>query len=287
MQIVFAGICCWVDASPPKLGKTVIIRNALGGGMHNGMPIPSHTAFIHAKRDQVDASNWGSNWSGSDDNLLFWLTGDYLTFDPVPSGGAIDISLLPHVRDSNNTDAICPGADEIRPGFLENPTPSAVLALVDVPPDADVHCTPNANHAMYATLTIPATPVTVTATPFEDGDSSPRSLTINDPDARVFIANVTVSEYLAGVGAPDDDHKYLVCEIFSPHAVVTGKPGETKLSERRKASLPVLASRKSVTEAHAAELDRITLTKLRRAANRSMHEFLDTLAGGCSDSRWP
>jgi len=59
MDIVFAGICCWVDAKPPTTGKTVIVRNALGGGTHQGNIIPPHFAFIHAKREQIDAHDWG------------------------------------------------------------------------------------------------------------------------------------------------------------------------------------------------------------------------------------
>jgi len=287
VQVVFAGICCWVDSPAPKQGKTVIVRNALNGGSHQGSPIPPHTAFIHAKRNDVDAADWPVNWAGADDNLLFWLTGEHLSFDPAPNGGAIDITLIPHVRDTVGTDPICPRAGEIRPGFLANPTSDAVLALVELPPEADVHAETNAKNAIYATLTIPDAPVTITATPFDGGPS--RSLVVTNPEARVFIANVSVPEYLLGVGAEDDDHKYLVCEIFRPVGPeISVKPvvvGDTPAPRRR--STPMLASIAPLSNAHAAELDRVSLSTFHNAANRGMRVFLDTLAGGCSDSQWP
>ena len=283
MEIVFAGICCWVDAPSPRTGKTVIIRNALAGGTHSGALIPPHHAFIHVKRDQVDSGGWTYDWAGGDDNLLFYLNGDYVTFDPVPSGGSIDLSLVPHVLDAVDTDPICPAAQEIRFGYLENPNAASVLGLVDIPVDADVRSDANLHQAIFATLTMPGAPVTITATPF-DGEAPVRSLKVTDPNARMFIANVTLSEYLTGVGALDDSHRYLVCDIFKP------KPTESKAALTHSALQSASANSRpkhGKGQSDMLSLDHISLTTLRRAARRNMSDFLDTLAMGCSDSQWP
>jgi hypothetical protein len=280
VDIVFSGICCWVDARPPKTGKTVIVRNALGGGAHRGSLIPSHFAFIHAKRDEIDAQNWPVAWAGGDDNVLFYLTGDYLTFDPMPTGGAIDISFLPHVAARVSSDPICPAADELRHGFRDEPSSANVLALVEVPDGTPVYSAMNDKQAAFAAIRFPDAPVTITATPFPDSGGVRRSLRIIDPDAQVFVANVNMPEYLSGVGAPDDDHKYLFCEIFKPRL------GSTTSAARRTDGSRVAATL-SVAEAQASELDRVTLTALQRAAQRQMSDFLSTLAAGCTSSQWP
>jgi hypothetical protein len=282
MDIVFAGICCWVDALPPKTGKTVIIRNALRGGTHAGASIPSHWAFIHAKRDDVDATNWPISLAG-DDNVFLYLTGDYLTFDPQPAGGTTDITLLPHVLGDDARDPICRAADQIRSGFSQQPQTARVLALVDLPPDAPVTCEANEHEAIYATLHLPQAPVTITATPFADSPGLPRSLTITNPNAEVFIANVSFGDYLIGVGAPDDDHKYLVCDIFKAAT-------RTQLDLPPSPAVPAtttFAAVLSLSEVQADELDHVSLGTLKRAAGRDMRDFLSTLSAGCSDSQWP
>lgn len=279
MDIVFSGICCWVDAAPPKSGKTVIVRNALGGGAHRGSVIPPHFAFIHAKRDQVDAGDWPVAWAGGDDNILFYLTGDYLTFDPMPTGGSIDISLLPHVAARHTSEPICAAADELRHGFRDDPSSANVLALIDVPADTPVFSAMNDKQAAFAAIRFPAAPVTITATPFSDSGGTKRSLKIIDPDAQVFVANVNMPEYLAGVGAPDDDHKYLFCDMFKPSSA-TSQARQADDGFRASATL-------SVAEAQACELDRVTLTALQHAARRQMCDFLSTLAAGCTASQWP
>lgn len=280
MEIVFAGICCWVDSPPPRTGKTVIIRNASEGGTHRSIEVPRHDAFIHVKRGQADATNWTHDWTGSEDNLLFYFGGDYVTFDPPSSGGEIDLSLVPHVLGAEDAVPICPAADEIRVGFLKQPHVTNVLALVHVPADADVHGEVNQKNAVFVTMNIPTAPVTIAATPF-DGKGNVRSLTVTDPDARVFIANVTMSEYLTGEGTTDDIHQYLVCEIFK--ARVPSASGQA-----------IMRSSAACAEEHEdepllarASLDYISLSMLRRARNRRMSDFLDTLAAGCSDSQWP
>jgi hypothetical protein len=280
VEIIVTGICCWVDASPPRSGKTVIIRNALGGGTRRGSSIPPHFAFIHGKRDEVDATRWGVGWAGGDDNVFFYLTGDRLMFDPTPTGGSIDISLLPHVAARITNDPICAAADEIRHGFRENPSTANVLALIDLPSDADVECGVTERGAAYASLKMPQVPVTITATPFADSDGVPRSLTITDPNARIFIANVNMPEYVTGIGAPDDDHKYLVCDIFKPRAVAS-EPMHFLQDG------PMAATTLSVAAAQTSELERVSLSALRSAANRQMGDFLSTLAAGCSSSQWP
>ena len=100
MEIVFAGICCFVDAKAPKTGKTVIIPNSRRGGLKDAVPIPPHRAFIHAKRRNVEMSNWQPAITVGDDDVFFYLEGDRITFDPVPAGGSIDITSLPHVKDA-------------------------------------------------------------------------------------------------------------------------------------------------------------------------------------------
>ena len=283
MEIIISGICCWVDAAPPKTGKTVIIRNALNGGTHAGALIPPHYAFIHAKRHQVDETDWPADWGNSDD-VLFWLTGDYLTIDPIPSGGSVDISMLPHVASGSMSDPICPNADEIRPGYCDDPATERVLALLDVPSDADVVSGVTEKGAAFAALRMPAAPVTITATPFGDSIGIARSLKIIDADAKVFIVNVNMPEYIAGFGARDDEHKYLVCEIF-----------------RERTTDMAAEAGKSPAEAFAALLDEVppgapaelyelgdgSITPLQHAAGRDMCDYLNTLAGGCSASQWP
>lgn len=282
MDIVFSGICCFVDAASPAGGKTVIVRNALQGGTHRGNVIPPHYAFLHAKREHVDTSNWGSGWLASEDNIILWLTGDRLTFDPIPSGGAIDISQLPHVVTPGAEGSICPAADEIRPGFRDNPTATRVLALVDLPADAPVSCGTNVRGAAYATLHMGQRPVTITATPFADGTGVVRSVTITDPDAQIFVSNVDINGYLIGEGAPDDDHKYLICELFRPAmARVAGEP------QPLQGSLAALAQVETGRARSAAAFDEVSLGALRRAAGRGMPEFLSTFAAGCSASQWP
>jgi hypothetical protein len=284
MEIVFSGICCIVDAQPPKSGKTVIVRNALQGGRRGGKPIPPHYAFVHAKRDQIDSRNWGLGWAGSDDNILLWLTGDYLTFDPVPGGGAIDLSALPHVALPGKNGAICSEAEEIRPGFVNDPATANVLALIDLPADADVSCGANERGSAYASLHFPAAPVTITATPFPDGTGIARSVTITDPDAEVFIANVDINGYLLGSTARDDDHRYLVCEIFRQRqvaafpALTAGVPAGRGVSTMLAEVEP---------EPRGRAFDRVTLNSLQRAAGRGMRDFLCTFAAGCSASQWP
>src|SRR5207244_12336436 len=122
MENVFAGICCWADSASPNGGKTVIAPNVMAGGRHGQKLIPSHQAFIHVKRHSVNSDEWGEGWFGGDDNVYFWLTGDRLDFSVRPEAGTIDLTLLPHVRQDVGTDPICPGADEFRPGFIDEPT---------------------------------------------------------------------------------------------------------------------------------------------------------------------
>jgi hypothetical protein len=282
VDIIFAGICCWVDAKAPNTGKTVIIPNALLGGTHRGSIIPPHSAFIHAKRNEVDSANWEVEWTGGDDNLLFMLDGDYITFDPTPGGGSIDIALLPHVKARVDRDPICSSADEIRPGFRDQPNPLHVLGLAELPADASVSCFSNDTGAVFAKLHMPSAPVTITATPF-NGVGITRSLTVIDPDARVLIANVSMPEYLLGIGAPDDDHKYLVCEMFRPHSRAQLP---TPIAPREVASA-VMSTTLSVAEARANDMERVTLSTLKRASQKDMHDFLCTFAVGCSDSQWP
>jgi hypothetical protein len=297
VDIIFAGICCWVDARSPKTGKTVIIRNALLGGMHDTSTIPAHLAFIQAKLAAVDSSNWPTSSLSYADNAYYFLTGDQLTFDPVPSGGGVDLSLLPHVKINTGAGAICSAADEIRDGFLDNPSTPNVLALVDVPADADVrgmaNDNGNAHPAIFALLTLNAPRLTITATPFPDGAGVPRSLTITDPNAQVIIGNVEFGAYLVGAGASDDQHKYLYCDIFKPSTAgaktvasgVKAQPIAPAKNGVTKSQAPHVAT--LIDRSHQGIFDEIRLGELHRAANRPTTAFLDTLAAGCSDTQWP
>jgi hypothetical protein len=285
MEIVFSGICCWVDTVPANGGKTVIIRNALNGGAHDGTRIPPHYAFIHAKRGQVNDDGWRADW-GSESDVLYWLTGDRLTLDPAPAGGGINISVLPHVAERVINEPICSGADEIRPGYLDAPVTANVLGLLDLPADADVQCGTTDRGAAFAVLQMPSASVTITATPFADSMGEQRSLTIVDPDARVFIVNVNMPEYMAGLGAPDDDHKYLVCDIFQRHTATAQSLASISPSEAFAAGAQQLPSHAT---AELCDIDDGQTTAIKYAAGqgRAMKEYLDTLAGGCSASQWP
>lgn len=282
MEIVISGICCWVDAPAAQGGKSVIIRNALNGGIHDNSLIPPHYAFIHAKRDQVDETDWPGDW-GSDEDVLFWLTGDRITIDPMPPAGTIDISMLPHVMSSALTDPICPNAEEIRPGYCDDPATERVLALLHIPADTEVSSGTTEKGAAFAALRIPSSPVTITATPFTDSIGVKRSIRITDPDAQVFIVNVNMPEYIIGLGARDDDHKYLVCEIFRTHAAASSSSDGKSPAE----AFSELADVVPPATGELCEIGNGEVTPLRYAAGRAMTTYLNTLAAGCSASQWP
>jgi hypothetical protein len=278
VEIVFAGICCWVDAKVPKVGKTVIIPNSTRGGTRRGRPIPPHSAFIHAKRQQVESTNWTPAFTAGEDNLAFLLGGDFVTFDPLPGGGAIDIADLPHVRAQVANEPICPAADELRPGYRDHPNAVNVLGLIDLPPEAAVSTSSHGKGAMVARLRMPDGPVTITATPFAN-DTGPRSLKITDPNASVFICNVSMMDYFLGIPAEDDDHKYLVCEMFKPH--VMANPNSPNDSD-----VPMMVAELSEPE-EEDRVDGSKLSKLQETTGKAMDDFLCTFAAGCSDSQWP
>ena len=275
MEIVFAGICCWVDAKPPKTGKTVIIPNSTRGSSRDGVPIPPHSAFIHAKRNQVESSNWAPALTAGEDNLVFLLEGDAITFDPIPDGGSIDITNLPHVRDRVGDEPICKAADEIRAPFRDEPDPFYVSGLVDLPAEASVSTSTNGNGAMFATLHMPDVAVTITATSLKGGVA--RTLKITDVSAPVFICNVSMMDYLLGSTADDDSHKYLVCEMFKPHS--TAAPRKS-----RENSDAVMFAELSEGAPPTGEN---VLEKLKHTPEKVMQDFLCTFAAGCSDSQWP
>jgi hypothetical protein len=283
MDIVFSGICCFVDSALPSVGKTVVVVNALRGGTHQGNLIPPHYGFLHAKREHVDTRNWGSGWLASDDNVLLWLTGDRITIDPMPRGGSIDISQLPHVAMQTSKESICPAAAEIRQGFRDNPSAFNVLALIDLPADAPVASGANDNGAVFATLHIDDAPVTITATPFDDSSGVSRSITVLNRDAHVFVANVDIDSYLLGDTAPDDNHKYLVCEMFRPRLAASAM----SFRVRPRANLPSHLARVDGDASQHNPADRVSVGALRRAAGRGMPHFLSTFAAGCSNSQWP
>jgi hypothetical protein len=269
MEIVFAGICCWVDSLTPLNGKTVVIPNASRGGVHEGEPIPPHSAFIHVKQGQAESSSWQPAIT-SEDNRIFLLSGDRITFDPVPRGGAIDISALPHVREAIQKQPICGAAEEFRPGFLHQPNPLNVAALAELPADAPVSTSANEHGAMFAVLTMPDAPVTITATPLSGGPA--RSLTIIDPSATVYVANVTLSAYLLRSPAEDDDHQYLVCQMFT-------RSGSASAPEALMSAEPAAPSHDPADLEAAATLTGTSV--------EAMQDFLCGFAAGCSDSQWP
>lgn len=274
MEIVFAGIICWVNAKSPKSGKTVIIPNSTAGGSHGGADIPGHNAFIHAKHHQVDSSNWKPDITAGEDNVIYLLKGDFLTFDPVPSGGSIKIDDLPHVKLHVADIPICSFADELRPAYRDEPNAANVAALVELPADAQVSTSSNGRGAMFAKLHIANGPVTLTATSF-DGTNK-RSLTIADPSASLFICNVTMGDYLLGNPAKDDNHRYLICEMFRPRATHSGTTTATEP--------PDATVRLSDLEESIQPPD---LSGLVGASGMAMHDYLVTFAAGCSDSQWP
>jgi hypothetical protein len=281
VELVFAGICCWVDAKAPKTGKTVIIPNSTRGGTHRGGVIPPHMAFVHAKKNQVQSVDWEPAITAGD-NLVYLLEGDRITFDPAPGGGAIDVSALPHVKTHSTKTPICPAADELRTGFRDEPNAFNVLGIVDLSADAPVTTSENGLGAVFARLRMPDGPVTITASPFS-GEVS-RSLKIVDPSASVFIANVTLMDYLLGTPAPEDDHKYLVCEMFKPHATAAASARTPSGSER---AMNVELSEVLTSPAPKNPLGDTPLDRLNAASGKNMEDFLCTFAAGCSDSRWP
>lgn len=274
MEIVFAGICCWIDSVPPGTGKTVIIPNASRGGAHRGTPIPPHSAFIHVKKGQVETTNWEAGVT-SEDNLIFLLDGESITFDPVPSGGAIDISALPHVRDRAGKEPICRAADELRPGFVDKPEKLRVAGLVRLPADADVTTSANGNGATFAVLRMPNQPVTITATPFSG--SGARTLRITDPSATVFIANVTLMEYLRRTPAATDDHQFLVCHMFTARSAANDTAAA---GIGREVMLAELAG----PEGEPVDFDAASALT---GTSATAEDFFCGFAAGCSDSQWP
>lgn len=258
-----------------------MIPNATRGGAHRGSPIPPHSAFIHTKSNQVQIGDWQPSFAAQD-NLVFLLQGDTITFDPPPAGGSIDVSALPHVRRRENKEPICPAADELRPGFLDDPNPLNVLGLVHLPTDAPVSTSSNGLGAMFATLHMPDGPVTITATPFGGGPA--RSLRITDATGHVFIANVTMMDYLMGVPANEDDHQYLVCGMFKPRVKTTTHPG-TPLSDLSDAPSAMVAA--ELSEGEPIAIDHSVFAGVGVAPAKPMEDFLCTFAAGCSDSQWP
>lgn len=276
MEIVFAGICCFVDAKAPKTGKTVIIPNSTRGGLKDAMPIPPHSAFIHAKRQDVEMTNWLPRLTAGDDDLVFLLEGDAITFNPVPGGGSIDIKNLPHVRDAVADFPICEAADEIRPPFRDEPDGFYVNGLVDLSATASVSTSSNGNGAIFATLRMSEPEVTITATPFNGGAA--RSLKITNPSASVFICNVSMTDYLMGRGADDNNHKYLVCEIFKPRSVASA--GTPRKKDKGAMMLAELSDIDSPVDEDTPPLLQVT-------PGKAMQDYLVTFAVGCSDSQWP
>jgi hypothetical protein len=172
---------------------------------------------------------------------------------------------------------ICPAADELRHGFRDDPTAFNVLGLVDVPPDAPISTSSNGNGAMFATMRMPDGPLTIMAKPF-DSAMRQRTLQVIDPSASVFIANVTMIDYLLGQRAPDDDHQYLVCEMFKPHS----KPNATASHETS-----ALVMKTELSERETNSVDEAAIANVQATAGKIMQDFLCTFAAGCSDSQWP
>jgi hypothetical protein len=273
-----------MDSAQPGEGKTAVIPNVMAGGRHRGALIPSHQAFIHVKRQSVNSDEWGHGWFGGDDNLYFWLTGDRLTFSARPEVGTPDLDMLPHVRQKTGADPICPAAAEVRPGFLDEPTASNVAAIAEFPADSSIHTTANPRGAVAITVRMPGDSLRITATPLLDSDNVARTLVVTDPEARVIIANVNFGDYITGIGAPDDDHKYLICGMFRPRAT---RSVPLPAADGDSGMLAVAAEVSPAAALHAAELDRISINALQRAAHRAMSTFLDSLASGCSNSQFP
>ena len=277
MDITFLGICCLIDAKASQGGKIVVIPNALRGGMYKEKSIPPHTAFIHAKGHQVDTRGWPAQIRKGD-NSLFRLYGDYISFDPKPSGGSINIAALPHVKVDAHKKPICKAADELRAGIVDRPNPNNVLGLVHLPADAHVTTGATGMGAVYAVLHIDAAPVTIIATPFMSGPV--RSMTFEDPQASIVIANVTLGDYLSGVSAHEDNHRYLICNIFQPAAAVVSP------------AVPQLDSQMSYAELSSPEtiphpFDEVDMETLESANGRPLEDFLSTFTAGCSASQWP
>ena len=283
MEITFAGICCWV-AAPAGGGKTVIIRNALRGGFHQSV-IPAHTAFIEAIETQLDLDPQKTTWDADlsmKKTRFYFLDGFHITFDPMPSGGTIDIRNLPHVAVANGTTPICEGADEIRDGFLNSPRADAVLGLVHVPAGMVTTMT-NGNQAVFASLSLPQQPLKIIATSF-DG-SVTKQIYVKDGSARIYIANVDFDSRLNMQGADEDTHKYLYCDMFRPQLTAMSPPMRMDRAvahdpTARTAEAAVLVNRTAV-------LEKISLDLLTEPARRDPKDFYDSLAAGCSNSQWP
>jgi hypothetical protein len=285
MEIIFAGICCWVD-TPAGTGKTVILPNALSGGTvrTTNQTIPGHTAFIHAKQGDVDVAQWPSDMSGGD-NQYFWFGGQTVTFDPPPTGGAINIDALPHVRDNiGGIVPICTQADIPRPGALNNPDPAVALALVRVPAGQVVTFT-NGRRAILASLILNTAPVTIIATPFRTG--TVRRLTITNANARVVIANTTFGDYVREQGAADNHHQFLYCDMFLPTPAVGGFAARPIAPTVSVPNIARIAPTEVIENARAELLADVTGRDLHNANRRDMRSFFDTLAVGCSNSQWP
>jgi hypothetical protein len=155
-----------------------------------------------------------------------------------------------------------------------------VLALIDLPPNADVKSGRTDRGAAFAVLHMPQFPVTITATPLDDSIGEPRSLIIHDPNAQVLIVNVNALEYMAGLPAQDDDHKYLVCEIFRSHS-------SDSESTQPLSPFAAFAAMADALPHDGIDLSDVHNPQMQQAARRNMYDFLDTLAGGCSASQWP
>lgn len=283
MEIVFAGICCWVDAVTGG-GKTVIVQNALRGGFHKAV-IPAHTAYIEANETQLDLDPQKTTWEtdvSMKKTRFYFLDGSRITFDPPPANGSINIANLPHVRDHGSSTPICDGADEIRDGFLNSPRADAVLGLVHIPA-GPVTTYQNGNQAFFASLVLPQQSVKIVATSF-DG-SVTKQIYVKDGSARIYIANVDFDSRVNMQGAADDNHKYLYCDMFRP--TITAMSTVTRMERAFGFDPDPRSDDESVLLNRAAALKTISLDLLTRSARRDPKEFYDSLAAGCSNSQWP
>lgn len=87
-------------------------------------------------------------------------------------------------------------------------------------------------------------------------------------------------DYLLGNLVREDDHKYLVCEMFRPRSI-------RNASDSPKQQDDAMAMARLSSEEQPDPPDRDSLSRLNLASGKVMHDFLCTFAAGCSDSQWP
>ncbi|HEX6641276.1 MAG TPA: hypothetical protein VF215_09190, partial [Thermoanaerobaculia bacterium] len=139
-------------------------------------------------------------------HLLYELTGDDISFDPVPNGGAISVGSLPKLTCAENK--------IVAPALIgATPSSNQLSARISMPAGARLTVVPNRHGAWVTSLAV-ADGTELVSKPFGGAE---RRLKFTGVDTGVIVANIDLASALAndsGGGNPDDEHAHLYCPLF-------------------------------------------------------------------------